>query len=305
MDTLLQKLFAQTELVPESADLALIGSLSARHVNLGTARITAAAQDPSCSPIVDAALHWAQKNVGKGSNRKLVAMRAVAREAALEIRGEPLFEFLGELLDGRGLAAWAVAQFELPSESETLRRVAHRSTDQIDGSAAVVTQVQGVPRELPVPRGERVGAAAGADTGEEGVALPERSGVGAASGAASGPETRDELVEMRASQRRGALDELEPVRKEHRDKWATWNAAEPLDHGTVDRHALHLPRCDPDGDVMRAIGRIDSELHPGGAGIEPHKLTVIRCATRARRAAQIERLEQIRLAGTVGTVDDG
>jgi len=79
MDTLLQKLFAQTELVPESADLALIGSLSARHVNLGTARITAAAQDPSCSLIVDAALHWAQKNVGKGSNRKLVAMRAVER----------------------------------------------------------------------------------------------------------------------------------------------------------------------------------------------------------------------------------
>jgi transaldolase len=81
MDTLLQKLFALSEIVPETADLSVVSSLPARHVNLSAARITSAAQDPAHAAIVDAAVQWAQKDVGKGGNRKLVSMRAVERLA--------------------------------------------------------------------------------------------------------------------------------------------------------------------------------------------------------------------------------
>jgi transaldolase len=81
MDTLLKKLFALSEIVPETADLAVAAALPARHVNSSAAKITAAAQDPAHTAIVDAAVQWAQKDVGKGGNRKLVSMRAVERLA--------------------------------------------------------------------------------------------------------------------------------------------------------------------------------------------------------------------------------
>jgi len=103
MDTLLQKLFAESELVPESAEPGFIASLPARHANLGTARITAAAQDAAQSSIVDAAVRWAQKDVGKGGNRKLASMRAVDRlsvEFACAIANK-IQGFVSVELDGR------------------------------------------------------------------------------------------------------------------------------------------------------------------------------------------------------------
>lgn len=68
-----------SEVVPETAALSVVKRHGARHVNLSTARITAAAQQPENEAIVDAAVLWAQRQVGKGGNRKLVAIRAVER----------------------------------------------------------------------------------------------------------------------------------------------------------------------------------------------------------------------------------
>ena len=68
-----------SEIVPETAALSVVKRHGARHVSLSTGRITAAAQQPENEPIVDAAVLWAQRQVGKGGNRKLVAIRAVER----------------------------------------------------------------------------------------------------------------------------------------------------------------------------------------------------------------------------------
>ena len=77
--SLLDALGEVSEIVPETASLAVVQRHDARHVNLSTSRITAAAQQPENEAIVDAAVLWAQRQVGKGGNRKLVAIRAVER----------------------------------------------------------------------------------------------------------------------------------------------------------------------------------------------------------------------------------
>jgi transaldolase len=79
--TLLDKLRAHSEIVPETADIAAVRAFGAKHVSLSASRITAAAQLPEHASIVDDAVRWAQKAVGKGGNRKLAAMRAVERLA--------------------------------------------------------------------------------------------------------------------------------------------------------------------------------------------------------------------------------
>lgn len=103
MATLLDKLAAVSAIAPESADLERLSALRARHVNLSVARLTSAAQDPAHAGLVDAAVQYAQRAVGKGGNRKAAAMRAVerlsiefARALATRVDG-----FVGIELDGR------------------------------------------------------------------------------------------------------------------------------------------------------------------------------------------------------------
>lgn len=79
--TLLEQLRQRSEIASESADLDVAARSGAAHSILGASRITAAAQDERHADIVDAAVRWAQREVGKGGNRKLVAMRAVERLA--------------------------------------------------------------------------------------------------------------------------------------------------------------------------------------------------------------------------------
>ncbi len=80
-DSLLQKLFAHSELVPETAELAVVDRLRARHVNLSLSKLTSAAQAPAHAHIVDDAVAWAQKSLKKGQNRKMAASIAAERIA--------------------------------------------------------------------------------------------------------------------------------------------------------------------------------------------------------------------------------
>jgi len=80
-ENLLEKVEKLSPLTIEAADLASIRTSGARDVSLSAARITAAAQEPEHADAVDAALHWAQQQLGKSGNRKLAAMRAVDRLA--------------------------------------------------------------------------------------------------------------------------------------------------------------------------------------------------------------------------------
>ena len=75
----LQKLQELSTIVPDTADLARVRQLGATDVDLCASRINAAAQMPEHDDVVDATIAWAQRQVGKGGNRKLVAIRAVER----------------------------------------------------------------------------------------------------------------------------------------------------------------------------------------------------------------------------------
>jgi transaldolase len=101
--TLLDELRDASEIVPETAELRVVEAHKPHHVDLSTARITAAAQQPEHDAIVDAAILWAQRLVGKKGNRKLVAMRAVER-LELEFAREILARIDGVIsidVDGR------------------------------------------------------------------------------------------------------------------------------------------------------------------------------------------------------------
>ena len=80
-DTLLGRLSSLSQIVLETADLGLARAHEAQHINLSASGITAAAQSPDHTRLVDAAVQFAQKSVGKGGNRKLVSIHAVARLA--------------------------------------------------------------------------------------------------------------------------------------------------------------------------------------------------------------------------------
>ena len=90
MPNLLASLAAHSAIVPETAEIATVRRYGSTHVNLSASHITAAAQLPEHARVVDDAVAWAQKQVGKGGNRKLVAIRAVERLAV---------EFVQEMLD--------------------------------------------------------------------------------------------------------------------------------------------------------------------------------------------------------------
>jgi transaldolase len=120
---LLRALGSCSELVPETAELEVVKRYAPKHVNLSASRITSAAQQPEHARIVDDAIAWAQKDLGKGKNRKAVAMRAVER-LAVEFAQEMLGLCAGRVsveVDGRlaykkkqivDKARWLVGQLE-------------------------------------------------------------------------------------------------------------------------------------------------------------------------------------------------
>jgi transaldolase len=129
MQTALTRLRALSELVPETADLEVAKSVGARHMCLSAARITAAAQEPRHASVVEDALRWAQRSVGKGGNRKLVAMRAV-EHLAVEFARQ-----LAGTLDG-----WISLEMD--------GRLAYKRRQTIDRARDLVRE----PEEAGVPR---------------------------------------------------------------------------------------------------------------------------------------------------------
>jgi transaldolase len=102
--SLLDHLRQRSEIAAESADIQSFADLDVHHAILSASRITAAAQDERHGDIVDAAVRWAQKEVGKGGNRKMVAVRAVeglavefARKLLEVVRGDVSLEVDGRL----------------------------------------------------------------------------------------------------------------------------------------------------------------------------------------------------------------
>ena len=149
-----------SEVVPETAALSVVKRHGARHVNLSTARITAAAQQPENEAIVDAAVLWAQRQVGKGGNRKLVAIRAVERLG---------LEFARALLE----------HVEGSVSIDVDGRLAFKRRQTIDRARAILDQLDelGVG-ERPRPLPHRGAAAASEDEDEREEALEQEDGSG-------------------------------------------------------------------------------------------------------------------------------
>jgi hypothetical protein len=167
------------------------------------------------------------------SERELVAVGAVAGEAALEVpSGAPRARPRAP----RRRAARERGRYS--SVASPLSPRSRRSGERLGGArtaAARSHQRDAVPRELrsqadSVAR-ER---AAGADPGEQRVALGEHPrGVGAARRRAQRPQRRDDLVEVGAAHGRGALDELEPVGQEDAHERPLGDVEQALDGRAV------------------------------------------------------------------------
>ena len=142
----------------------------------------------------------------------------------------------------------------------------------------------------------------GADAAEQGVALGEDSRVGAAVGGTSRPDGGDELVQMRAAHGGGALEQLEPIGHEDAQQRPGLDVEQALDGRAVGAHALGLARFEADAQLVRA-GAV-GELHDDARGLraEAHQLALVAGPRRAPGAAEVERLEQVRLARAVRSV---
>ena len=215
-----------------------------------------------------------------------------------------LGELRGELGGVRGLRTRPVAQLGALAQAQRLRERREARCQQIDDRCAIVAQRDPVTGELGVPRAQRVARrAAAADRRQQRVALGQRAAVGASRRAAGGPARSDDLVDVRAAQRRRALDELQAVGHEDADERAHLDVDEALDEDAVGLQALRLARAEADRQLVRAalaVAQVD--LDACGGGVEADDLALVGGAARAAGAAEVQRLEQVRLAGAVAPV---
>lgn len=172
--SLLHLIRGRTELVAESADPSIAKSFGARHVSLSASKINAAAQLAEHDAIVNRAVRWAQREIGKGGNRRMVGARAVERlglEFALAllevIDGDVVLEVDGRLaykrrsLIERARTLWA----ELDERGADLGRVLLKFPATWEGIEAVakVTDKNGIRCQVDLVFGlHQVAAAAAA-----------------------------------------------------------------------------------------------------------------------------------------------
>ena len=74
---------------------------------------------------------------------------------------------------------------------------------------------------------------------------------------------------------------------------------QPLDRRPVDAHRLRLPGREADRQLVQAVLALARENGASRAGAEAHHLALVAGAARAARAAEVQALEQVRLAGPV------
>ena len=177
----------------------------------------------------------------------------------------------------------------------------------VDRSCAVVAQRDAVPGELGVPGRQRVAPdVAGAHAGEQRVALGQRLRVAAAR-RASAPATAPPRPGRGA---RGAATAA-PLISSRRSGRKTLTSGRdgcspsPSTGDAVDADPLRLARLEADAQLVRAVATLDLDLNPSRRLAEAHDLALVARAARAAGAAEVQRLEEVRLAGAVAAVDDG
>jgi len=108
-----------------------------------------------------------------------------------------------------------------------------------------------------------------------------------------------------AAKRRSALEQFEAIRGEHAHKRSLLHVGEALDGGAVGRHVLGRSGLESDGQLVAAVVVAQPDNHARSLRSKAHQLALGASTLRVAGAAEVERLEQVRLAGAVGTMDDG
>ena len=237
-------------------------------------------------------------------------MRAVAGEAALEVRRRVLGELGGEgrRVAARASAAGSAARPRSPRPSASAIAV-KRGGEQVDRGGAIVAQRDAVAGELGVPRRQRARASARPLRTRASSALRWASAcaVRAARRRAARPHRGDDLVDVRAAQRRRPLDELEAVGQEHADRAAATATSMRSTRDAVGLHALRLA-----GRRSRRSARAPRPRRRAGRPRRGRRAASKRTTSRSLDvrherpgAAEVQRLEEVRLAGAVAAVHDG
>jgi hypothetical protein len=113
------------------------------------------------------------------------------------------------LLRSRGPRAWPVRDRRITVQSKLTAQALERILQGRNGAIAIGHQRNPVRRQLQVPGRKRLATrAAGADPGQQRIALRQRLCVGPPGSHARRPQCGDELVEVTAAQRGRALDQL-------------------------------------------------------------------------------------------------
>ena len=98
---------------------------------------------------------------------------------------------------------------------------------------------------------------------------------------------------------RCSLDERQPIRMEDAHQWTLTGIA---GQGPAGEELPALAGAVEGGQQDAALGEL--ELHPGTLLAVANQVAIVAGAKRAAGEAEVDRLQQVRLAGSVGPVDD-
>ena len=238
--------------------------------------------------------------------REVVAVRAVAGEAALEVGVDALGQLGGQRLGVGRLRARPVAQLDLALEPEAGGVLGEARAQPLDGRVAVGHQRDAVAGQLGVPGGQRgPRGAAGADRGQQRVALRER-GARTRAVCRPGPATARRRPGPGASGAAPAPRGRAPAGRAGRPRPAAVPTLRPgCSTGAPSAfRRFGSPGLKPTEMSWRPELVLARQLQPRQLGAEAHHLALVGRPARAARAGEVDRLQQVRLAGAVTAGDD-
>ena len=231
-------------------------------------------------------------------------MRAVAGEAALEVGVDALGQLGGQPVGvGRAASAAGSASSAPPVEPELRRRARRSAAQPLDGARRGRPSARRRGGRARRPRRQRARAPArpARIAREQRVALRERRARRRGASPARAGHSAATTWSRCARRSAGApLHQLEPVGQEDADqrprgrRRSAARRARRRRAAASARRARSRPRC-----VRAVVAPRASSSSRVSAGAEAHDLALVRRPARAAGAAEVERLEQVRLAGAV------
>src|SRR6185295_13673217 len=144
------------------------------------------------------------------------------------------------------------------------------------------------------------------DAGDEGVALGQRLAEALAELGAGRPARDEEAVEMGSPFRRRALHQREAIGGEDRDGWTVAGQRRRFRGAAVEQVAAALGAADRRQHVaLDLVVVAQGRLGTGEGSAERDQLAPVGRPEGAAGEREVERLEQVRLAGAVGPYEAG